>query len=481
MKQLSGLDAAFLTLERHNSTGHVGGLLILDPSESPAPLDLAALTRLMNQRLPQIPLLRQRLKYVPLGLDQPYWIDDRNFDIEFHVREISLPAPGSDAQLAEQVSRLHARPLDRRRPLWEMYLISGLAGGRLAVYTKIHHAAIDGVSGAELMTVLVDLTPESETPARAVEFEPEAAPSDANLLARAAASIATRPVSAARIAAGMGRALPMLPGGLSPYVGALLGRTDRDGDVIKASPGLAPRTPFNEEVTMHRRFAMRSVELDDVKTVKNAFGASVNDVVMAMSAGAVRHWLIDHDALPEVPLVAMIPVSVRDDASKSKLGNKVSAMFASLPTHLDDPVARLNAVREATKVAKAQQASIPQGLVDNVTDFAPPALVARAARVAFAMGLPRRIPPYNLVISNVPGPNVDLYLGGAKVLANYPVSVVTDGQGFNITVNSNSGQMHFGLISCRELVPDIDVIAGYLVEELDKLLKLANEVSSTTS
>jgi diacylglycerol O-acyltransferase / wax synthase len=477
MKQLSGLDAAFLTLETHNSTGHVGGLLILDPSESPAPLDLAALTRLMNQRISRIPLLRQRLKYVPLGLDQPYWIDDQNFDIEFHVREISLPAPGSDAQLTEQVSRLHARPLDRRRPLWEMYLISGLAGGRLAVYTKIHHAAIDGVSGAELMTVLVDLTPEGEKPPVAVDFKPEPAPSDTTLLARAAASIATRPVSAARIAAGMGRALPLVGSALSPYVGALLGRGDRDGDVITTAPLIAPRTPFNDEVTLHRRFAMRSVELDDVKTVKNAFGASVNDVVMAMSAGAVRHWLIDHDALPEGPLVAMIPVSVRDEASKSKLGNKVSAMFTSLPTHLDDPVARLNAVREATKVAKAQQAAIPPGLVENVTDFAPPALVARAARVVFAMGLPRRIPPYNLVISNVPGPNVDLYLGGAKVLANYPVSVVTDGQGFNITVTSNSGQMHFGLISCRELVPDIDVIAGYLVEELDKLLKLAHEAA----
>lgn len=476
MKQLSGLDAAFLTLETHNSTGHVGGLLILDPSESPAPLDLAALTRLMNERIRRIPLLRQRLKYVPLGLDQPYWIDDQNFDIEFHVREISLPAPGSDAQLAEQVSRLHARPLDRRRPLWEMYLISGLAGGRLAVYTKIHHAAIDGVSGAELMTVLVDLTPEGEKPSPAPDFKPEPAPSAASLLARAAASIATRPVSVARIATGMGRALPLVGSVLSPYVGAFLGRTDRDGEVIAASPGLAPRTPFNDQVTLHRRFAMRSIDLDDVKTVKNAFGASVNDVVMAMSAGAVRHWLIDHDALPEAPLVAMIPVSVRDEASKSKLGNKVSAMFASLPTHLDDPVARLAAVHEATKVAKAQQAAIPPGLIENVTDFAPPALVARAARVAFAMGLPRRIPPYNLVISNVPGPNVDLYLGGAKVLANYPVSVVTDGQGFNITVNSNSGQMHFGLIGCRELVPDIDVIAGYLVEELDKLLKLAHEV-----
>ena len=220
---------------------------------------------------------------------------------------------------------------------------------------------------------------------------------------------------------------------------------------------------------------MRSVELDDVKTVKNAFGASVNDVVMAMSAGAVRHWLIDHDALPEVPLVAMIPVSVRDEASKSKLGNKVSSMFAALPTHLDDPVARLNAVREATKVAKAQQAAIPQGLVDQISDFAVPALTARAARVVFATGLLHRLPAFNVTISNVPGPNVPVYLCGARLLAHYPVSVVTDGQGLNITLVGYLGQLHFGLVSCRELVPDIDTLAGYLTDELALLVEAAEK------
>ena len=358
-----------------------------------------------------------------------------------------------------------------------MYLISGLVSGRVAVYTKMHHAAIDGVSGTELMSVLLDLTPEDDKRPPVTDFKPEPAPSATTLLARTAASMVTRPLSAARIATGLGRSLPLV----GSYVGAILGGGHGDGEVISNAPGLAPRTPFNGEVTQHRRFAMRSVDLDDVKTVKNAFGISVNDVVMAMSAGALRHWLIDHAALPEVPVVAMIPVSVRDEASKSKMGNKVSAMLASLPTHLDDPVRRLTAVHEATKVAKAQQAAIPPGLVEDVTDFVPPALVARAARVASAMGLLRRIPPFNLVISNVPGPNVDAYLGGAKLIAIYPVSVVTDGQGFNITVNSYGGQMHFGLIGCRELVPDIDVIAGYLVEELDKLLRLARDVQEDRS
>jgi diacylglycerol O-acyltransferase len=387
-----------------------------------------------------------------------------------------LPTPGSDAQLSEQISRLHARPLDRRRPLWETYLVSGLSGGRLAVYTKIHHAAIDGVSGAEIMTLLLDITPEGREIPAAPEYRPRPAPGSGVLLARAATTLAARPVQAVRIANGLVRSLPLVGSYVSPYVGAMLRRGTRDGEVIASAPGLAPRTPFNRAITAHRRWAFRSVSLDDVKTVKNAFGVSVNDVVLAMCAGGLRHWLIDQNALPDAPLVAMVPVSVRDDASKSNLGNKVSAMLASLPTHLADPLQRLTGVHDATKVAKAQQAAIPQGLVDNVTDFAPPALVARAARVAFAMGLPHRIPPYNLVISNVPGPNIQAYLGGAKLLANYPVSVIMDGQGFNITVQSYRGEMHFGLISCRELVPDIDAIAGYLVDELDQLVKLAAEV-----
>jgi WS/DGAT/MGAT family acyltransferase len=219
--------------------------------------------------------------------------------------------------------------------------------------------------------------------------------------------------------------------------------------------------------------AFCSVDLGRVKAVKNAFGVSVNDVVMAMSAGALRRWLIEHDALPDAPLVSMIPVSVRDDSTKGKLGNRVSAMLTMLPTHLADPAERLGVVHEATKVAKSQQAAIPQGLVDDISDFAPPALVARAARVVFATGLLHRLPPFNVTISNVPGPNVPVYLGGARLLAQYPVSVITDGQGLNITLVGYLGQLHFGLIACRELVPDIDRLAGYLVDELVLLEKAA--------
>ncbi len=223
------------------------------------------------------------------------------------------------------------------------------------------------------------------------------------------------------------------------------------------------------------------MDLNTVKMVKNAFGVSVNDVVMAMCAGALRRWLTEHDALPDQPLVAMIPVSVRDPASQGALGNKVSAMLATLPTSVADAGLRLEITHAATKVAKAQQAAIPQGLVDQISDFAPPALTARAARVVFATGVLHRLPPFNITISNVPGPNVPVYLCGARLLAHYQVSVVTDGQGLNITLIGYLGQLHFGLVSCRELVPDIDKLAGYLVDELALLVEAAEKRLATES
>ena len=470
MRQLSGLDASFLSLETRTSSGHVGGVCLLDPRDSPRPLDLAALRDQFASRVGLVPVLRQRLLEVPFGLDQPYWVDDEDFDLEFHVREVALPRPGSDAQLTEQVSRLHSRPLDRTRPLWETYLISGLAKKRLAVYTKIHHAAIDGVSGAEILTLLLDLTPEGRPPASIPEFQPEQPPGWARMLANAGRTAALRPLDTVRISRDLIRFMPAIGSVAGPWLGRMLRIGEHDGSVIPTAPGRPPATPFNRPVTPHRRWAFRSVALGDVKTVKNAFGMSVNDVVLAMCAGGLRRWLIEHDALPAAPLVAMIPVSVRGESGQGMLGNKVSAMLAALPTHLPTPAERLAVAHEATQIAKARRAAIPPGLVENITDFAPPALAARAARVVFATGLLHRLPPFNLCISNVPGPDVQAYLAGAKLLAYYPVSVVTDGQGLNITVHGYRGGLHFGLIACRELVPDLDALAGYLIDELSELL-----------
>ncbi len=474
MQQLTGLDAAFLALETANSTGHVGGVCIVEESRTSAPLTLARLTEVVGARLPLVPVLRRKLLNVPLGLDQPYWVDDPSFDIEYHIRELALPRPGSEAQLTEQVARLHARPLDRSKPLWEIYLITGLARRRAAVYTKIHHAAIDGVSGVELLTMLLDLHPDGRELPAVRPFVPARPPGYAALTALAAARLAWRPVQAVRFTNELVRVLPTLAPALGNLVGGLLGLNRGDGEVIPTTPGRAPATPFNRPVTAHRRLAFRSVDLDSVKAVKNAFGVSVNDVVMAMCAGALRHWLDDRSALPDLPLIAMIPVSVRDPAGKTAMGNKVSAMLAALPTNVEDPAQRVAVVHAATKIAKAQHAVIPQGLIDQVSDFAPPALTARAARVVFATGVLHRLPPFNLCISNVPGPNIPVYLCGAKLLAHYPVSVITDGQGLNVTVVGYLGRLHFGLVSCRELIPDLDALADYLVEELAQLVKAAS-------
>ena len=481
MQQLTGMDASFLALETANTTGHVGGLSVLDPSTASEPLTLARLTEVMAERLPLVPVLRRKLLNVPLGLDQPYWIDDGDFDIEYHVREIALPRPGSDAQLSEQVSRLHARPLDRSRPLWELYLITGLSRDRAAVYGKIHHAAVDGVSGTELLTVLFDLTPAGREPPAAEPFQPERPPLLPVLAALAAMRLAWRPVQTVRITNELVRLLPTLAPAVSTLVGEILGLNRGDGSVIATRPGRAPATPFNQAITPHRRFAFRSVDLDTVKAVKKTFGVSVNDVVMAICAGGLRRWLIDHDAPPGQPLVAMIPVSVRDPASQGALGNKVSAMLVPLPTNVTDPGLRLQIVHSATQAAKAQQAEIPQGLVDQISDFAVPALTARAARVVFATGLLHRLPPFNVTISNVPGPNVPVYMCGARLVAHYPVSVVTDGQGLNITLVGYLGQLHFGLVSSRELVPDIDELAGYLAEELALLAEAAEKRAAEQS
>jgi diacylglycerol O-acyltransferase len=473
MRQLSGLDASFLALETRTSTGHVGGVCLLDPAGPGGRLDLTKLRDLLGERVGLVPILRQRLLQVPFGLDQPYWADDEEFDLEFHVREIALPRPGSDGQLAEQVSRLHSRPLDRTRPLWEAYLISGLARKRQAVYTKIHHAAIDGVSGAEVLTLLLDLTPGGRAPESVPEFRPQRPPGPVRMLISAGRAAALRPLDTVRITRDLIRFLPVIGSVAGPVLGRLLGIGERDGSVISTAPALPPATPFNRPVTPHRRWAFRSVALDDVKAVKQAFGVSVNDVVLAMCAGALRRWLISRDALPATPLVVMIPVSVRDERARGTMGNKVSAMLAALPTQLPTPQERLAVAHEATRIAKAQHAAIPSGLVENITDFAPPALAARAARVAFATGLLHRLPPFNLVISNVPGPDVQAYLGGVRLVAYYPVSVVTDGQGLNITVHGYRGGLHFGLIACRELVPDIAALTGYLVDELGLLLAAA--------
>jgi WS/DGAT/MGAT family acyltransferase len=476
--QLSGLDAAFLAMETSAVYGHVGSICVLDPSTSPEPLTLERLQSVIASRLHLVPPFRRRLAEVPFGFDQPYWIEDPDFDIEFHVRELALPSPGDDKQLAEQAARLHARPLDRRRPLWELYLISGLSGGRVAIYTKVHHAAIDGVSGNDILAAVLDLSPEGRDLGEVPAWECDEVPGSIPLLARSLVSLAWQPVRAVRVGAAVVTSLPGLARTATlpsiPVVDRFLPR--RGSSAVLEQSGLrAPRTPFNRPLSPHRRWAFRTIPLDDVKEVKRAAGATVNDVVMALTAGALRRWLLDHDALPDAPLIAAVPVSIRTEAQQGTGGNRVSMMIAPMGTHLSDPLARLRHAHDAMRAAKEQHGALPADLLSDVTQFAMPALAGQAARVAARLRLVEWLSPFNLIVSNVPGPSRPLYYAGALLLAYYPLSAIADGQGLNITVMSYADGMHFGLIADRELVPDVERMAGYLADELDELKKALAE------
>jgi WS/DGAT/MGAT family acyltransferase len=472
MKQLTGLDSQFLAMETHAVFGHVGSVCVLDPSTATEAFTLDYFSKAIAERLPLVPLFRQRLVEVPFGLDQSYWIDDPDFDIEFHVRELALPKPGTDRQLSDQVARLHARPLDRSRPLWELYLISGLPGGRIAVYNKIHHAAVDGVSGGDILSALLDLTPEGRPAPQEEPFVGEQPPGAWRLLAQSAVSALRKPVHAVGVLNDLIRSSPAIAGAVKGPLAALLpGRSDRGEDPVLPGPSLrAPRTPFNASITPHRRWAFTELPLAEVKTVRQATDLTVNDMVMGLCAGALRRWLLDHDALPKAPLVVAVPVSVRTDTQQGTMGNQVSFMLASLPTHLGSPGERLPAVHRAMGLAKAQHGAIPAKLLADVSEFAMPVLANQAWRLSARLRLFERVNPYNIIISNVPGPNVPLYLAGAELQAYYPVSAIFDGQGLNITVMSYRGTMFFGLVACRELVPDLDLLAGYLRAELDEML-----------
>jgi diacylglycerol O-acyltransferase len=469
MQQLTGLDAAFLALDSPTAYGHVGSVSVLDPPESGEALTLERLTELIESRLHLVPLFRRRLVEVPFGLDQPYWIEDPDFDIEFHVRELALPVPGDDRQLAVQAARLHARPLDRRRPLWETYLIHGLHGGRQAVYVKVHHAAIDGVSGNDLLAALMDTSPRPREADKADPWHPEVEPGAARLLVRSAVSLATNPVRATRFSVGIVRSLPAFVSSPArpwlPLIDRFLLRRDR-GVVLSAPPLIAPATPFNKNIGPHRRWAFTSIPLAEVKAIKNAADVTVNDVVMALCAGALRTWLQKHDALPEGPLVAAVPVSIRTEEQKGTHGNRVSSVIAALPTHLADPAARLAAVHEAMRAAKEQHNALPAELLTDIAQFSMPALANQANRLATRLRLLQRMPPFNLIISNVPGPTVDLYLGGARLEAIYPLSAIADGQGLNLTVLGSNGKLNFGALADRDLVPDVDLIIDALKDEI---------------
>jgi WS/DGAT/MGAT family acyltransferase len=486
MRQLTSLDAQFLALETARQSGHVAGLAILDTSTTKTgTLTCADIQALIAERLPLLPPLRWRLQEVPLGLDYPYWADDIDFDLDFHVRELALPAPGNDEQLAEQVARIVSRPLDRARPLWELYLIGGLESGHTAMLTKIHHALIDGISGAEITGLLLDLTPEGRelpTPDRWGDDEPP--PGQLGMLARGLMGVPRYPLRALRA---LPSAIPnleetqfsALPG--AGVIGRLAKGAQRalsgeDGPVHARERMVAPKTSFNGRVSAHRRFTFGQLKLEDVKAVKNAHGCTVNDVVVTICAGAVRRWLLAHDELPGEPLVVQVPVSVRTDEQAGTYGNRIMLMSAPLFTDEPDPVKRLLRTHEALDGMKERHRALPATLLQDANHFIPPAVFSRAARLTFRLATSRPgRPTWNLVISNVPGPQFPLYCAGARLVANYPVSVITDGMGLNITVMSYCGNLDIGIVADRVQMPDVAELIGWMDESLKELLPPARK------
>jgi diacylglycerol O-acyltransferase / wax synthase len=480
LRQLTSLDSQFLALESNRQAGHVGSLGVLDQSTRPGgTIACGDIKDLLRERLALLRPFRWKLVEVPFGLDYPYWIDDPDFDLDFHVRELALPDPGNDAQLSEQVARIFSRPLDRARPLWELYVIHGLESGYTAMLTKIHHALIDGLSGAEIMGLLLDTAPEGRDDLPPVDDHPianGAGPGQLEMLGRGLLGVPRYPLRALRA---VPRALPnvadvgplgQLPG--AGTVGAIANRLQR---TITRTPPLprpnlqAPKTTFNGRVSPHRRFAFGEMGLDEVKEVKNAYGVTVNDVVVSICAGAVRQWLIEHDELPDVPLVAQIPVSVRTGEQAGTYGNRILLMSVPFHTETADPVERLWATHEDLADMKERNKALPAELLQDANHFIPPAVFHRAAQLTFRLSTGVGRPAWNLVVSNVPGPQFPLYMAGAKLVANYPVSVITDGMGLNITVMSYNGRMDYGIVADRDQMPDVDLLMDWLQDELDEL------------
>ena len=471
MRRLAGMDASFVYMETPSAHMHVVGTLVLDPSSAPKGYSFERVKHMIESRLHLLEPFRRKLVMVPFGIDHPVWIEDPDFDIDRHLRRGALPSPGSMRELAAYVGDVAGRALDRNYPLWELHVVEGLENGNVALVTKMHHSAMDGVSGADLMVHLFDLepdTPDPEPPAE--EWKPDAVPSDAALVVDALASRLRSPLRMTRVFAKTARAAVDIARNAVP---ALNPNASGSG-VRPALPFTAPRTRFSGAITPHRSVAFGKADLEDLRFVKSTFGTTVNDVVLAACTQTLRHYLAAHDDLPDQPLVCSVPVSVHAEGNKDTT-NQVSTMFVRLPVQLSDPVEQLRTIRAETVEAKEMQNAIGADMLQDWAEFLPGTLFNRAMRLYSSRNLAdRHRPIHNLVISNIPGPPIPLYSAGARVLGVYPFGPLLEGAGMNITVLSNMGNMDFGIIACTESVPDIwDIADGF--GEAVTALKVAAE------
>lgn len=461
METLEGLDAAFLALETPTVHLHIGAVLVLGPPEGRRSLfspgtRFVQIRRLVGSRLHLAPVLRQRAMRAPLAMHRPVWVDDPHFTLDDHVRRLRLPEPGGTAELHEVVGDLLSQPLPPDRPLWQLAVVEGLGGERTALIFKVHHALLDGVSGAELLAAFLDLSPRASQREPHVLWSPPPLPSPVELLRRAAGDVASQPA--------------VLLGAAHRLVEAGVGLTVRNQRLGREedrppSPFSAPRTVLNGTVGARRCYASAELALSEVRAVGQACGATVNDVVLACVTAALRRYLRERAQVVPDSMVALVPISVRQ-SEPGRLGNRVSGMFVALPTGLEEPTSRLDAVARAARQAKDQAKALGADLVMEVAEAVPYALTERVARWLGAWRLAEQGRPLaNLTISNIVGPSDALWCAGSRVQALYPAGPIAEGVGLNVTVLTYQHRIHVGVVACGRLVPDVERLAAAMLEE----------------
>jgi diacylglycerol O-acyltransferase / wax synthase len=457
--RLSAVDASFLAQEKQSSHMHVGALVIFD---GPPPSREEFRSHL-EVRLGRVPRYRQKLAFPPLEAGRPFWVDDPNFNLDYHVRHTALPKPGSDDQLRELAGRIFSQRLDRSKPLWENWIVHGLEGGRFALISKTHHALVDGVSGVDIATVLFDLSPvpAEQEPDENDGWTPSPEPSDVELIAEGIVGLLKTPFSLAGRAAG---ALQHPVETLEQAREAAEGL----GEVVWAGMNPAPDVPLNVEIGPHRRVRWVQSRLADFKEIKNTLGGTVNDAVLAVVAGALRRWLQDRGVRTQgVELRALVPVSIRGEDERGSLGNRIAAMRGPLPVYVDDPVERLRLVQEGMGQLKESKQALGAEVIAGLTDFAPPTLLAQASRLNFSTRL------FNLIVTNVPGPQFPLYLLGREMEQIIPIAFLPENHALAVAIMSYNGKVDFGLLADYDAMPDIDAFATHLDESLAELLAAA--------
>jgi WS/DGAT/MGAT family acyltransferase len=452
--RLSALDASFLHLEDASAHMHVASVLLFEGDAPPYDELLANIER----RLHLVPRYRQKLAFVPLGQGRPRWVDDPHLNLRYHVRSTALPSPGSEEQLRDLAGRVFAQQLDRDKPLWELWLVEGVEDGRFALLAKTHHALVDGISGVDIVSVLFDTSVEPAAPPDpGRRWLPRPSPSDAQLLGEALLERATAPGEAGRSV----RALLRAP---RKVADAAVNAAAGVGAMAWAGMKPAPETPYNRQIGPHRRFTWVRSDLDDIKAIKNELGGTVNDVVLSAVAGALgRHMRRRGHRTDGVELKAMVPVSVRSDEERGDLGNRVAAIMAPLPVWCQEPVARLDIVREEMSGLKESGQALGAQVLTDLSGFAPPTVMGQAARLV------RHQRFFNLVVTNIPGPQIPLYLMGRRLVDPFPMVPLANNQGLGVAIMSYDGHMNFGLVGDYDVLYDVCDLAGDLYASLAEL------------